>query len=577
LTPMKNQTHLSRRSLIAQGIAASGGLALAPVWARAADRKLRIAVLDHRDKWTKLDGAAALMETSGAEVVKLDLNKPADKQNLDAIILGSFISEDSAYVWYMRQYIASIVSFVEAGGVVLQFTQADQHEPTPPFLADGLVIQRRDVDPNPVIAIQPDHPLLKGLVDTSKTPAQVTLAKGQRTGGWEAIHGYKGFTALAAGNAQRDNAVLLEAKHGKGRYLITALHFDRLFDEQGSLKASPDFFKQAKQFAQNIATYTALVRDGKSPAFKADKPQHIIDSIAFTAGAWTLAVMPDTQKYSESHPEHFDNQTKWILDQATDLNIQHALHVGDVVNRGMLDPKQWDNAERALSRLIGKVPLGVIPGNHDYDDNRGTSRKTQLNKVITPQKLASGKTLVELFEKDKIDNQAHAFQANDQKWLMLGLEFGPRNEVLDWAKKILKKYSDHQAVVFTHAYMFSDETRYDHTTKKQAWNPMRYGAEGSVNDGEMMWQKAIRDAPNVRIVTSGHVLNDGQGYLESKATPGHSVHQILQNYQMKKEGGQGYLRLYEFQPDGKTVQAKSYSPSLDRYKTDPANQFKFTL
>jgi hypothetical protein len=79
------------------------------------------------------------------------------------------------------------------------------------------------------------------------------------------------------------------------------------------------------------------------------------------------------------------------------------------------------------------------------------------------------------------------------------------------------------------------------------------------------------------MVLNGHVLNDGQAYLASEATAGHTVHQMLQNYQTQHEGGEGYMRLFEFQPDGRTVQAKTYSPSVDKYKTDPANQFTFTL
>ena len=52
---------------------------------------------------------------------------------------------------------------------------------------------------------------------------------------------------------------------------------------------------------------------------------------------------------------------------------------------------------------------------------------------------------------------------------------------------------------------------------------------------------------------------------------------MLVNYQMKKEGGEGFMRLVEFLPDGKTVQIKAYSPSLDQYKTDPQNQFVLEL
>jgi hypothetical protein len=55
------------------------------------------------------------------------------------------------------------------------------------------------------------------------------------------------------------------------------------------------------------------------------------------------------------------------------------------------------------------------------------------------------------------------------------------------------------------------------------------------------------------------------------------VHQILNDYEALRGGGSGYLRLLEFLPDGKTVRVKAYSPVLDKYLTDPRNQFDLIL
>jgi hypothetical protein len=55
------------------------------------------------------------------------------------------------------------------------------------------------------------------------------------------------------------------------------------------------------------------------------------------------------------------------------------------------------------------------------------------------------------------------------------------------------------------------------------------------------------------------------------------VHQILANYQMRELGGEGYLRLLEFQPDGKRVRVKTYSPVLDAWMTGADQQFEFVV
>lgn len=165
-----------------------------------------------------------------------------------------------------------------------------------------------------------------------------------------------------------------------------------------------------------------------------------------------------------------------------------------------------------MAALDGCVPYGIVPGNHDYNDDIGRkSRETHLNTIFPAKRIAQGQTLREVHRSDHIDNTAMTFEAGGHKWMMLGLEFGPRDEVLDWAAKMLEQYSDHQAIVFMHAYLFFDGTRYDSATKRQGFNPMNYNLAGGANDGEMMWQKLIRRAPNVRMVLNGHVLGDGMG------------------------------------------------------------------
>ena len=73
------------------------------------------------------------------------------------------------------------------------------------------------------------------------------------------------------------------------------------------------------------------------------------------------------------------------------------------------------------------------------------------------------------------------------------------------------------------------------------------------------------------------MTNDGQGRLASRNDAGGIVHQLAVNYQTGNLGGEGYLRLLEFRPDGKTVQIKTYSPYLGTYLADPQNQYELEL
>ncbi len=299
----------------------------------------------------------------------------------------------------------------------------------------------------------------------------------------------------------------------------------------------------------------------------------------FVPGSWTLVVLPDTQFYSESYPQLFADQTRWIAANKDRYDIRYVLHVGDLVNGDV--PPQWANAVAAFANLDGVVPYAFVPGNHDYSQFYPV-RTSRINTFLPPSRFQSWPTFGGVKDAGRIENSYHLFSAGGSDWLILALEFGPRNATVAWANSILDQYPDRRAIVMTHAYLYDDGTRYDWAAKgvRQAWNPHSYSIEwdpDGTNDGEELWQKMIRQHPNVVWTLNGHVSNDGLGRLTSKNDAGLDVVQTCVNYQMLDLGGQGYLRLMEFRPDGKTVQIKTYSPYNGAYLTDPQNQFMVKL
>ena len=108
------------------------------------------------------------------------------------------------------------------------------------------------------------------------------------------------------------------------------------------------------------------------------------------------------------------------------------------------------------------------------------------------------------------------------------------------------------------------------------YNPHQYKTPGKLHDGEELWQQLVRKH-DFLLTLNGHVLGDGTGYLASRNDRGHTCHQMLANYQMRELGGEGYLRLLEFRPDGKTVVVKTYSPLYESWLLEPDQQFRFEL
>lgn len=95
-----------------------------------------------------------------------------------------------------------------------------------------------------------------------------------------------------------------------------------------------------------------------------------------------------------------------------------------------------------------------------------------------------------------------------------------------------------------------------------------------VMDGEELWQNLVSKHGNFIMTLNGHVLRDGLGRVTSKTPAGSEVQQMLVNFQMKPNGGDGWLRLMEF-TQKRTVEVYDYSPTLDL--TNLGDQNRFTL
>lgn len=314
----------------------------------------------------------------------------------------------------------------------------------------------------------------------------------------------------------------------------------------------------------------ARLVDGEPPAIAKD--------------SFTIAVLPDTQNYSDKFPELYLAQTKWIVENKAKRNIACVLHLGDFTNRN--SDREWENAAKAMTQLDGHVPYFMALGNHDYSEGGSCSdRTTRFNEYFSLAKAKESKNFGGVYDKepDRLENAYHLFEAGGRKFVVIALEFGPRNDVVRWAGEVAARHADREAILITHAYMYSDETRYDWKKygKKQSWNPHDYPVARNqgddVNDGEELWNKLISKHENFILTLNGHVLHDGLARLTSQTPGGRDVHQVLVNFQMKPKGGDGWLRLLEFKSDGQTVQSYDYSPTLDKRNESDQNQFTLRL
>ena len=308
----------------------------------------------------------------------------------------------------------------------------------------------------------------------------------------------------------------------------------------------------------------------------ADRPR-IAGPPAADEPQFTVVILPDTQYYAAQYPLILEAQARWIVKKRDENAIALVIHEGDIVDRD--EPAQWARASASLHLLDGVVPYVLSIGNHDYDRvGRLIERHSSVDAYFPPDGFAGTDWFKGTFEPGRIENSYAVVETPSGPWLVLSLEFGPRDSVLEWADRVAQRFPTVPAMVVTHAYLTSDGRRYDRwSPRPQPWHPRLYLGDtvaGGANDGEEIWRKLIAKNDNIRFVFCGHDLGDGLARLTSVRRDGSKVHQILANYQMEALGGSGYLRLMRFFPARPRVAVSTYSPYLDAFKDDPDNRFE---
>ncbi len=283
---------------------------------------------------------------------------------------------------------------------------------------------------------------------------------------------------------------------------------------------------------------------------------------------FTVALIPDTQKYARDYPDIFHKQIEWVRDRIEVDNIKFAIHLGDLVND--CTEKEWIVAHEAMSQLDGVLPYSVIPGNHDLDrnENRRPILSTTAYNTWFPSSRYQDQSWYGGCKDGRNDNSYCFFSAAGFDFMVLNIEYGPLDESLQWAADVLARHRDKRVIVAVHCYMYDDNT---HLSEGDLYSPHKLS--DSCNDGEQIWQKLVRHQPNIFLVVSGHVKGRLTGKRTDRGDHGNTVHQLLVNYQTLENGGNGWLRTMRFVPAENKIHITAYSPTLDENNDAPDHTF----
>lgn len=297
--------------------------------------------------------------------------------------------------------------------------------------------------------------------------------------------------------------------------------------------------------------------------------------------SFSMILLGDPQGYTkyDINQPLFELTTAWCADNIDNLNIKAVLCTGDLVeqnenivrNCDMLNQtsrQMWEWASHCMERLDNKIPYIISTGNHEYGYVRGDEGFTNFPTYFPFErnsKWADCLVAAHPNRMGKVSLENAAYQFSDPNWgklLVIALEWAPRDQVLQWAKDLAQgRFKDHKAILLVHSFLCEESA--DRTDNEP------YKIEPR-NYGQGIWEKLVEPTANIRLVLSGHMGEVGGfeksvAYRKDKNAAGNLVHQMMFNVQTlgggwEGNGGDGWLRILEFMPDGKTVKVKTYSP-----------------
>lgn len=280
------------------------------------------------------------------------------------------------------------------------------------------------------------------------------------------------------------------------------------------------------------------------------------------AQQFTLPVFPDSQSEIDGNYRMFESQFDWILANKDSLNIPFVMHVGDVVNFDNLS--QWETASLQFDRLDrAGIPYAIALGNHDTEAvgeyngsaapgnvNQNLRKTAKFNAYFPPSRFIAQRGR---YEEGKSDNAYYTFQTGGVNWLVISLEFCPRQGPINWAGDVIRAHHEYNVIILTHYHLTGKGEIADRNAGYGDFSP------------QFVHDRLVKLYPNVRLVLSGHVMSSA--LKVGKGDHGNTYYQLLQNYQNEDFGG-GYLRLLHFDLDAGTVTAEMYSPHYRDTKAD---------
>ena len=287
---------------------------------------------------------------------------------------------------------------------------------------------------------------------------------------------------------------------------------------------------------------------------------------------YCLAFLPDIQYMTQKYPANLKKLFSYLVDKGKSKNIQYVIGLGDITNAN--GHKEWSTAIAQTNRLNGYLPYSLVPGNHDVIHNN----RLELFNNAYAKKTGYYYQHVEknggFMDPDSVRNTYLLFSVGEIDYIIINLDFGATDDILEWAGSVLAEHPDRRAILVTHGYAYADGTTLDDVDSA---TPPSY--DSKFNSGEQMWEKLVSKYENVDMIVSGHINHSDVAYTVRKGDAGNDVYQILMDPQTtcNKLGGLGIIGFMYFTEDGNHAQVEYYSTVFEKYFCESNKMVKLTF
>lgn len=277
--------------------------------------------------------------------------------------------------------------------------------------------------------------------------------------------------------------------------------------------------------------------------------------------SFSIAILPDTQLYCQYDRGIFKQQTEWIAANAKSHDIKFVIHLGDIVNR-IFDLKQWNIADEAMKVLDDAgIPYLTVSGNHDVDYLGGFTEMNSYNDGIR----SGTENYLKYFGHDRFEgmntfrestkngfNQFHILKVGTYELLVIGLDWIPSQETMQWCERVLKKHSDIPTIIVKHEFI---------KPRGIGSNEAGYLKFSSL-ETEKQWD-VFSEFDQVFMIINGH--HSGQDHVVVKNKSGHDVLATVIDYQNLPSGGDGWMNILNLDPESGTLSMEAFSPYLSSW------------